>query len=110
MNKSDQNKMKHSLTTQKYVEEALSILRVLYFDLGLSQRTFSEIKSLVHRYYLKFPDSEIKPPTLVGCITYQVSSINNEHISISTISRKVGVSTSWLMKKKGKISTDLNIS
>lgn len=100
--------MKQSLATQEHVEQALSVLRMLYFDLGLSKRTYSKIESLVHSYYFKFPESEVKPPTLVGCITYQVASINNEHISISTISSKVGVSTSWLLKKKKKISADLN--
>lgn len=103
MKKLRKDKYKHSFTTQKRVERALSLLRTLFFELTLSQRTYSEIESSIHQYYIEYPDSEIHSSTLVGCITYLVGSINNEHISIATIADKVGVSASYLLKKKKEI-------
>ncbi|MHA2245513.1 MAG: cyclin family protein [Candidatus Hodarchaeales archaeon] len=109
MKNSRKIKLRHSFTTQKQVERALSILRILHFELGLSQRTYSEIESLLNSYYEKSPDSSIKPSTLVGCITYLVSLMNNEHISIASIADKIGVSSSYLSKKKKSIATFLNL-
>ncbi len=110
MKNSRKNKLRHSFTTQKQVERALSILRTLHFELGLSQRTYSEIESLINRYYQKSPDSPIKPSTLVGCITYLTSLMNNEHISMASIADKIGVSASYLSKKKKSVATFLNLS
>ena len=110
MKNSRKNKLRHSFTAQKQVERALSILRTLHFELSLSQRTYSEIESLINRYYQKSPDSPIKPSTLVGCITYLVSLMNNEYISIASIADKIGVSASYLSKKKKSVATFLNLS
>ena len=110
MTNSRKNKFRHSFTTQKQVERALSILRTLHFELGLSHRTYSGIESLINYYYKKSPDSPIKPSTLVGCITYLVSSMNNEHISITSIADKVGVNSSYLSKKKKSVATLLNLN
>jgi len=103
------SKFKHLSATQKQVEQALIILEKISFELYLSPRTNSECESLVHRYYLNYPDSSIKTNTLIGCIVYIVSSKNNEHISLQTIAEKAGVSVSWLSKKKKRIASDLGL-
>ncbi|MFX0182843.1 MAG: cyclin family protein [Candidatus Hodarchaeota archaeon] len=103
------SKFKHLSATQKQVEQTLLILEKMTIELSLSPRTDSECESLVHRYYLNYPDSSIKTNTLIGCIVYIVSSKNNEHISLQTIAEKAGVSVSWLSKKKKKVASDLGL-
>jgi hypothetical protein len=104
----DERDLKHPVETQKQVDRAQSCLKDLYFDLGLSSFIYSECSFAIDRYYSNNPDSSIKVKTLVGCIVYLVSTKFNEHLSIATIAGKVGVSTSWLSKKKKKIESILS--
>ena len=109
MKKSKELGIKYPLSVQKQVDQAIITFNKLIFELSLSSRTLSEIESAILRYYLNFPDTTIKPNTLVGCITYLISSRNNEHISMSTIASNVEISISWLSKKKKNIAKDLDL-
>ena len=99
----------HSPITQKRVEEAESLLKAIYFELSLSSRIYHHCQTNIHKFYQNQPDSVINPSTLVGCLVYLISSKLNEHVSLSTISEKVGVSSSWLSKKKRQIASSLEI-
>ncbi|NHJ00846.1 MAG: hypothetical protein EAX86_01835 [Candidatus Heimdallarchaeota archaeon] len=99
----------HSNMTQKRVEEAESVLKEMYFELCISSRIFEECERNIHDFYVLCPDSTITSFTLVGCLIYLNSSKLNEHISLNTISEKIGVSTSWLSKKKRIIASILKI-
>lgn len=104
----DERELKHPVEIQKQVEQALFCLKDIYFELGLSSRVFNECSVSINRFYLNNPDSGINAETLVGCVVYLISTKLNEHLSIATIAEKVGVSTSWLSKKKKKIESALN--
>ncbi len=102
---------KHSYSpfTQQRVEEAESHLKELSFDLSISSRVYEVCLLNIHNFFTINPDSTITPATLVGCLVYLISSKLNEYISLKTISEEVGVSVSWLSKKKKEIASNLGI-
>lgn len=109
MNYRDNFRHSYSSLTQRKVEEAESCLKELDFRLRISSRVYKACQLDIYNFFTINPDSTITAATLVGCLVYLNSSKLNEYISLKTISEEVGVSVSWLSKKKKSIASSLGI-
>ena len=96
--------LKFSASIQKKVDEAFIELNRLVSDLEITDRTSDSIKEYIVKFYIEAPESRIQARTLVTCLTYLISSRNNEIISLSTLAYVSDISIDWLNKQKRKIA------